>query len=98
MGRACLRAYATDKQAPTKQSLEVEVLYNKNLHLPDEVLRYERELISNALTKVNGSPTYAAKLLGISYQRLGYILDTRHKDLLKERTPVRRRPSKQSEA
>ena len=71
-----------------------DVLYNKPLILPDEVLKFERELISDALIKVNGSITYAAKLLGVSYQRLGYILETRHKDLLKERTPVRRRASK----
>ncbi len=71
-----------------------EILYNKSLYLPDEVLKFERELISTALARVNGSPTLAARLLGVSYQRLGYILDTRHKDLLKERTPVRRRGSK----
>lgn len=78
---------------PTDES-GAEILYNKPFVLPNEVLRFERQLISDALIKVNGSPTHAAKLLGVSYQRLGYILDTRHKDLLKERTPVRRRPRK----
>ncbi|MGH9874603.1 MAG: helix-turn-helix domain-containing protein [Pyrinomonadaceae bacterium] len=71
-----------------------DVLYNKPFVLPDEVLKFERELISNALIKVNGSITYAAKFLGVSYQRLGYILETRHRDLLKQRTPVRRRTPK----
>lgn len=89
------RKLALELRGEWKSENPIEVLYNKSLHLPDEVLRYERELISNALTKVNGSPTYAAKLLGVSYQRLGYILETRHKDLLKERTPVRRRSRKQ---
>ena len=40
--------------------------------------------------------TYAARSLGMSYQALNYMLKTRHKDLLKERTPVRRRKRKQS--
>jgi tetratricopeptide (TPR) repeat protein len=71
-----------------------EVLYNKPFVLPDEVLKFERELISNALIKVNGSITQAAKFLGVSYQRLGYILETRHKDLLKQRTPIYRRTPK----
>lgn len=69
----------------------VEVLYNKTFHLPNEVLKYERELIRDALAKVNGKLTQAAKLLGVSYQRLANIIETRHKDLLKERTPVYRR-------
>ncbi|HKB64617.1 MAG TPA: helix-turn-helix domain-containing protein [Pyrinomonadaceae bacterium] len=56
-------------------------------------MKFERELISDAFIRVNGSITYAAKLLGVSYQRLGYILETRHKDLLAELTPVRRRKS-----
>jgi tetratricopeptide (TPR) repeat protein len=77
-----------------KSEVSANVLYNKSFHLPDEVLRFERELISNALAKVNGSVTYAAKLLGVSYQRLANILETRHRDLLSERTPVRRRGRK----
>jgi tetratricopeptide (TPR) repeat protein len=66
-------------------------LFNKGCRLPEEVLKFERALISNALAKANGSVTHAAKLLGVSYQRLAYILEARQKDLLKERTPVRRR-------
>jgi tetratricopeptide (TPR) repeat protein len=72
-----------------------DVLF-KGLHLPSEVLKFERGLIRNALAEVNGSVTYAASLLGISYQRLARMIEKRHKDLLKERTPVRRRPRKQS--
>jgi len=88
------RKLALELRGEWKSENPIEVLYNKSLHLPDEVLSYERELISNALTKVNGSVTYAAKLLGVSHQRLAYILETRHRDLLKERTPVRRRGRK----
>jgi tetratricopeptide (TPR) repeat protein len=68
-----------------------DVLFNRQYHLPEEVLKFERTLISQTLAKVNGSITSAAKLLGVSHQRLAYILETRHRDLFKERTPVRRR-------
>jgi DNA-binding NtrC family response regulator len=64
----------------------------KGLYFPDEVLKFERGLIRAALTEVNGSVTYAAALLGISYQRLARIIERRHPELLKERSPVRRRP------
>lgn len=64
----------------------------KGLYFPDEVLKFERGLIRAALAEVNGSVTHAAGLLGIGYQRLARIIEKRHPDLLKERTPVRRRP------
>ena len=70
-----------------------DVLF-KGLHFPDEVLKFERGLIRTALAEENGSVTYAAALLGISYQRLARIIETRHPELLKERSPVRRRPRK----
>lgn len=73
-----------------------EGLANKSLDFDQELLRYEGELIKRALNQVDGSLTRAAANLKMSYQKLGYILDTRHKDLLKERTPIRRRIKKQS--
>jgi DNA-binding NtrC family response regulator len=89
-------ALALLTEPKTEGSIEdsKEFLFHKSCRLPDEVLKFERSLISQTLAKVNGSVTYAAKLLGVSYQRLAYILETRHKDLLKERTPVRRRSRK----
>ena len=63
--------------------------------LTEEVLSLEHDLIKHALEASEGSVTRAAKTLGISYQELHYMLATRHKDLLKYRTPVRRRPRKQ---
>jgi DNA-binding NtrC family response regulator len=68
-----------------------EVLFNKPHDLRAEVLKFERGLISQALAKVNGKITDAAKLLGVGYQILAYIIETKHPDLLKKRTPVRRR-------
>jgi tetratricopeptide (TPR) repeat protein len=56
----------------------------------------EHDLIKLALEQANGSVTHAARNLGISYPALNYMLNTRHKDLLTYRTPVRRRPRKQS--
>jgi tetratricopeptide (TPR) repeat protein len=70
-------------------------LFNEPLKLADEVLKFERNLISEALAKVNGRVSYAAKLLGIGYQGLAYIIESRHPELLKERTPVYRRSRKQ---
>jgi len=61
--------------------------------LEDRMLEYENTLIRHALIQANGSVTHAASLLGTSYQGLAYIIETRHKDLLKERRPVRRRRS-----
>lgn len=72
-----------------------EVLFNKPYDLEAEVLKYERARINEALAKVNGKVTHAAKLLGLNYQKLAYIIETKHPDLLKKRTPVRRRPRRQ---
>jgi tetratricopeptide (TPR) repeat protein len=55
---------------------------------------FEHDMIKRALESAQGSVVYAARSLGISFQALTYMLETRHKDLLKYRTPVRRRPRK----
>jgi len=54
----------------------------------------ERDVIKHALKNASGSVVHAARSLNISYQALTYMLNTRHKELLKYRTPVRRRPRK----
>lgn len=54
----------------------------------------EHDAIKLALENTKGSVVNAARNLGISFQALTYMLETRHKDLLKVRTPVRRRPRK----
>lgn len=77
-----------------KADKATEVLLNKPCDLQREVLKYEGSLIKQALSKVNGSVTRAAELLNLSYQGLAYIIGTRHKDLLKERSPIRRRSRK----
>lgn len=68
-----------------------EILLNKPGGLQQRVLDVEREMIKQALAQANGRVTHAASVLGMSYQSLAYIISARHKDLLKERSPVRRR-------
>jgi hypothetical protein len=60
-------------------------------NLLDAVDAYEGELIKEALSEAKGSVTRAAKALGLRHQSLGYIIGARHKDLLAERKPVRKR-------
>ena len=63
--------------------------------LSEELHAVEHDLIKQALEENEGSVVYAARSLGMTYQNLDYALKTRHKDLLKYRTPARRRPRKQ---
>jgi tetratricopeptide (TPR) repeat protein len=66
------------------------------VRLPDRKERFtlEHNAIKHALQASEGSVTYAAQSLGISFQALTYMLNTRHKDLLKYRTPVKPRKRK----
>lgn len=80
---------------PGKTNMEDgEGLSNKPLDFNQELLRYENALIKRALNQADGSLTRAAANLSMSYQKLAYILETRHQDLLTERTPIRRRSGK----
>lgn len=69
-----------------------ETLFNMPRNLTDEVLQFERELIRQALAKVEGGRIVdAAKWLGVSYQRLAHRIRTRHPELAEARSPVRQR-------
>lgn len=59
--------------------------------LDDEVQLYEGSLIQMALKAAQGHVTQAARLLGITHQRLSSILQGRHKELLNARTPMKHR-------
>ena len=72
----------------------IEALLNKPCDLAQEVLKFEGIVIQRALAKSSGSLTRAATMLSMSYQALAYILESRQKDLMKDRTPVRRRSRK----
>lgn len=91
---AVARKVVLSVSGEVKAAEATETLSNKPCDLPKEVLKYEGTLIKHALSQVNGSVTRAAELLSLSYQGLAYIIGTRHKDLLKERSPIRRRSRK----
>jgi tetratricopeptide (TPR) repeat protein len=75
-----------------ENQVETKTLFNTPRDLTSEVLMFERDLISQALAKVDGRIVYAANLLGLSYQTLSHRIRSRHPDLLKERTPIHPRP------
>lgn len=63
-----------------------------NFSVKDEVLRYEAHLLKLALKDSDGRVTRAAHLLGMSgHQHLQFIINSRHKDLLSDRTRIRPR-------
>ena len=72
----------------------VHILLTKPCDLDQKLLEYEHELIKQALAQADGSVTHAAPLLGRTYQGLAHMIANKHPDLLKKRTPVRRRPRK----
>jgi tetratricopeptide (TPR) repeat protein len=71
-----------------------EVILTKPSDLSQARVDTEREMIRQALAQADGSVTHAARLLNLSYQGLAYMIDSRHKDLLPERSPVYRRQKK----
>ena len=59
--------------------------------LDEQVLRYEGELIKQALEAAEGSITRAARMLGVTHQGLAFILNGRQKSLLPARKPAKPR-------
>jgi tetratricopeptide (TPR) repeat protein len=68
-----------------------EILLTEPGGLRAQLERHERVVIKRALAEVDGRVTHAASLLEMRYQSLAYIIERRHPDLLKKRTPIRRR-------
>ncbi len=97
-----LRVIAASKKARVRKRGELiadnttEGLTDTTRDLHKEVREYEGLLVRDALVKADGRLTRAASLLTLSYQGLAYIIETRHRDLLKDRTPVRRRSQKKN--
>jgi transcriptional regulator with PAS, ATPase and Fis domain len=75
------------RQKPTANLTDVW----EGCRLDEEVRLFEGKLIRQALEASNGQITRAARLLGVTHQCLAYILQGRHRELLKVRTPVQRR-------
>jgi transcriptional regulator with GAF, ATPase, and Fis domain len=66
-------------------------LGREDFNMYEAIHDFEARLIEQALEEAHGSVTKAARLLGLTHQTLGTILNTRHKSLAGKRTPVRRR-------
>ena len=68
-----------------------EIVLSEPGGLRAQLEKHEGVVIKRALDEVNGRVTHAATLLDMRYQSLAYIIERRHPDLLKKRTPIRRR-------
>jgi tetratricopeptide (TPR) repeat protein len=88
LARAAEAALAAFEELGEHLSSDEITAAPSGLALGEEVRRYEHELIKQALAIGGGSVTNAARILGVTHQRLAYMLDTRHKDLLPARSPV----------
>jgi tetratricopeptide (TPR) repeat protein len=71
-----------------------EAITTSGRSLDEEIFLLEHELIKHALDDAAGRVTFAARTLGMSYQRLTHKLQTKHQDLLKERSPATKRHRK----
>ncbi|HYH86734.1 MAG TPA: response regulator [Pyrinomonadaceae bacterium] len=63
-------------------------LSDKDFSLPRVVRMYEARFVEQALELEAGSVTRAAKRLGIKHQTMTHLLKTRHRQLLRKRTPA----------
>jgi len=71
-----------------------EAITTSGRPLDEEIFLLEHELIKYALDDADGRVTFAARTLGMSYQRLTHKLQTKHRDLLTERSPAAKRHKK----
>jgi tetratricopeptide (TPR) repeat protein len=94
--KVVIRVRSGSAETPVAVEDPIDAILNKSCDLQREVLKFEGTVIQRALAKANGSLTRAAALLSMSYQALAYILESRQPDLLKERTPIRRRARRES--
>lgn len=85
LNAAARKVLAAKSQAATGKQL----FQPCNLH--EEVLKFEGSIIRRALVAVNGRVSSAAALLTITRQGLAAMINTRHPELLKVRTAIRRR-------
>jgi tetratricopeptide (TPR) repeat protein len=81
--RACARI--------VMRRLTVVQFGDKNFTLPGAVHEFEAKLIERVLEESGGSLVAAARILGLTHQTLGSILNSRHKQLTAKRKPPQRR-------
>ena len=72
----------------------VDMLLTESLDLDQRLLKCEHETIKEALAQTDGSVAHAAPLIGRTYQGLAHMIESKHPDLLKKRSPIRRRSQK----
>src|SRR6266545_3158645 len=92
VNRAASRSNGTgssDSQLSSKQA--EPPTFPMDASLEAQVLRYEGELIRQALEASDGSITRAARMLGVTHQGLAFILNGRQKNLLSARKPAKPR-------
>jgi DNA-binding NtrC family response regulator len=99
-----LRAIELAKQAGAPYTVAESELKKINARLAqqrnqaasfgEEMRQHEHDLIKQALLRTQGVLTQAAEILGISYQRLDYLIEHRHKDLIKVRKQKKERPKR----
>jgi DNA-binding NtrC family response regulator len=93
--QAAGRVLAAGRTKKATKAPEVRILTEIGTAPLNEMMRrYENDIIRQALKTAQGKVTRAAHLLGISHQRLIYILESRHRDLLSVRTPISSRKSR----
>ena len=69
----------------------VDILLTKPYDIERRLSEYEHDLIKQALIQSDGKVSHAAKLVNKTYQGITHMIEHKHPDLLKYRTPVRRR-------
>jgi transcriptional regulator with PAS, ATPase and Fis domain/Tfp pilus assembly protein PilF len=92
---------AADGTGITRETVEIIAARQTNTAAPEdawagcsfeeEVLCYEASLIKLAFENSRGSVTRAARLLGVTHQRLCSMLQGRHKNLLPAKKPAQQR-------
>jgi tetratricopeptide (TPR) repeat protein len=90
LNRAADAALAAFQELDERLAIK-DVITTSGKPLDEEVFLLEHELIKHALEKAQGKVTYAARTLGMSYQKFTHKLKTKHKDLLPDRSPVHHR-------
>lgn len=87
----CARTILANQGAVPAAAEAAPAAPSMNGSLDEHVLRYEGELIREALKAADGSVTRAARLLGVTHQGLAFILNGRQKNLLSSRKPAKPR-------
>ena len=90
LNRAADSAFAAFQELDGRLAIK-DAITTSGRPLDEEVALLEHELIKHALINAQGKVTLAARSLGMGYQRFTHKLKTKHKDLLRYKSPTRQR-------